>query len=227
MHFRIFIPYITTANPEHLKRVGLEHLIPGAAFLFAELNGTPGAVISWADDPGLSVAAFSWIPAYASGNLEAGRYSVGLPIDSPMGPKELEWSRTFGGYLVTLGDGNQWCIPSAGMLPQSVKMRSNGVASRQVRKEFQKYFDDSVKWFADFISRDFDDLNQTFDGEIFNYLARALMLNYRLTPEVISELELFGTENLVTCLRASVDGLRIIDEIEEQAQKKSATPTGG
>ena len=174
----------------------------------------------------MSVDGFNWIPAYASGDLAEGRYLVGLPVISP-NPSELEWPKLFGGYLVTLGDGNRWCIPSAGMLPQSVKMRSNGVASRQVRKEYQAYFDDSVKWFADFIDRDFSNVNQTFDSEIFNYLARALMLNYRLTPEVISELELFGTENLVTCLRASVDGLKIIDEINEQAQKKSATPTGG
>lgn len=227
-HFRVFLPGATTADPNRLKRVGLEHLIPGAVFLLnQQLNDVNGAIVSWNnEDPGLSVDGFSWIPAYASGDLPEGRYLVGLPIESPR-PDELEWPKMFGGYLVTLGDGNSWCIPSAGMLPQTVKMRSNGQASRQVRKEFQKYFDDSVKWFADFISRDFDDVNQTFDSEIFNYLARALMLNYRLTPEVISELELFGTENLVTCLRVSVDGLKIAEEINEMAQKKSSDPIGG
>ncbi len=218
-HFRIFIPNLTTANPEHLHRIGLGHLVPGATFLTGELNGIRGSFLSWAeDDPRCEPVLYDWTPAYATEFLAEGRYSVGLKLTERPLPHELAWPKRFGGYLVTLGDGNQWCIPAAGMLPQSVKMRPDGSSSRQVRSEFKQYFDDSVKWFSDFISRDFEDLNQTFDAEIFNYLARALGLNYRLTPEVISELELFGTENLVTCLRASIDGLAIAEEIE--AQKK-------
>jgi hypothetical protein len=105
------------------------------------------------------------------------------------------------------------------MLPRSLKTSAGGRVERVVRKEFRQYFDDSVKWFADLIQRDFSELDQKFDSEIIDYLGRALSLNYRLTPEVISELELFNTENIVLCLRASIDGLKIAEEIE--AQKKT------
>lgn len=226
MHFRVFLPKIKTADSENLRRVGLGHLIPGAVFLQSAVNEVPGYVVSWRDeDLDCDVTQYDWLPAIARDGLDEGRYLVGLRQGLPPLPHELKWPRQFSGYLVPLGDGNEWCIPAAGELPQSVKMRPDGSSSRQVRREFKQYFDDSVKWFADFISRDFGELNQTFDGEIFNYLARALMLNYRLTPEVISELELFGSENLVTCLRASIDGLKIVEEIANQ--KKSGSPPDG
>jgi hypothetical protein len=226
MRFAIYIPGDDICNPEaKLTAVGLAQFIPEAAGMGTS-NGPdkrPGIVFSWPHGRvgpiGYMPNRQTWIPALENGELAAGRYWVGFTNDSPPTPDELAWPRRFGGYSLPLGDGNAWAIPSAGMLPRSLKTSAGGRVERVVRKEFRQYFDDSVKWFADLIQRDFSELDQKFDSEIIDYLGRALSLNYRLTPEVISELELFNTENIVLCLRASIDGLKIAEEIE--AQKKT------
>ncbi len=226
MRFAIYIPGDDINNEQKLVAVGLSHLVSGAMGLGASPgpDGKRGIVFSWPQD-GSPVGYFpdrqKWIPAKPKGDLQAARYWVGFGSTIPT-PFELEWPKRFGGYWVELGDGNQWCIPSAGELPQVLRMGDDGRAKREVRKQYESYFNDSVKWFADFITRDFSELTQEFDTEVFCYIERALSLNYRLTPEVVSELELLGTDNILTCLRASVDGIQIAEELVSH-QKKSMT----
>jgi hypothetical protein len=223
MHFRIFIPNINTTNKTHLDKVGLGHLYPGAVFVPGAVDGVRGMILQWCGEPVADVDGWRWVDS-----LTPGQYQVGFASELPQ-PHELKWPKRFGGHFVTLGDSNSWCIPAAGQLPQSLTMGADKRAVRTVRAEFRSYFDDSAKWFVDLLSRDFDEPVQTYDTEVFEYLSRALGLNYRLTPEVVNELGLFGSDNLIECLQASIDGLAINEELANQKldQKKSELQPAG
>ncbi len=225
MHFRIFIPNITTSDPEHLSRAGLPLLRQGAIFLPATVEGERGMMVQWNGEPSVDMDGWRWVKS-----IEPGKYSVGFG-PRPISPQELAHSRTFAGTAVRLGDGNEWTIPAAGQLPQTLRIGPDRTVSRTVRAEFKTYFDDSAKWFTDLMSpdRNLSISVQEFDVGVFEYLARALGLNYRITPEVINELTLFGTDNLFSCLRASIDGLAINEELLSQRldQKKSEQPLDG
>jgi hypothetical protein len=127
----------------------------------------------------------------------------------------LKWPHQFGGYRITLGDGNEWIIPSAGELPKVLRIGEDGRPKRVIRAAYRAYFEESARWFQDLVLRDFATLEQTLDIEVYRYLERALGLNYRLTTEVFNRLELLSTELLFACVKASVDGIVIDEDVKK------------
>lgn len=223
MRFLIYIPNARGASA--LAHVGLAHMIPDAAEIEADPgpDGKRGVVLSWPTNEvpplGYIPEQQEWIPAMSTDSLPSHRYWVGFIKDHPPRPHELAWNRRFEGSYIGLGDGNNWLIPAAGLLPQSMQMGSDHRPVWSVREEFKDYFDESAKWFPQLISIAMNaeaGVRIDFDVSVFDYLARGLGLNYRLTPEVVSHLKLLGTDNLITCLRASLDGLAIAEEVESK-----------
>lgn len=218
--FRVLIPEQRTADPESLRRVGLPHLMPGAVFIQSVVNGKAGQIVSWGEnDPYCDTATWLWTPAIATPDLPSGRYFVGIRKDSPPLPHELAWKKRFPGKFLTLGDGNNWCIPSAGLLPQSFQIGPDRQTSLTVRDEFKDYFDESAKWYLEFVQQlnneaVGDAVNISFDADVFEFIARALAMNYMITPEVVSQLGLLGTDNLMDCILATISGLEIKEELE-------------
>lgn len=232
MRFLIYIPQARGASA--LTHAGLAHLRPDAAEIEADPgpDGNRGMVFSWPtnDVPpmGYIPEQQEWIPAMSTDALPSHRYWVGFTKGCPPQPYELAWPRRFRGSYVTLGDGNNWSIPAAGLLPQAMNMNTDHRPVWSVRKEFQEYFDESAQWFPKLIEIAVNaepGIEVEFDGTVFDYLARGLGMNYRLTPEVVSHLALFGTDNLIECLRASLDHLAISTEVE--SKKKDQQPAGG
>lgn len=223
MRFLVYVPQARGVGA--LSDVGLSHMIPNAAEIEVDPgpDGRRGIVFSWPtnDVPPLGFIPDrqEWVPAVATDLLPSHRYWVGFTKGFPPQPHELAWPKQFGGQFVQLGDGQHWRFPAAGMLPQVMRMEPDRRVVWQVRSEYQDYFEKSAQWYQRLILIGLDpqvgEVIQ-FDASVFDYLTGSLSLNYALTTEVISHLGLLGTDNLLSCLRATLDGLAIQTELDEK-----------
>lgn len=224
--FLIYIPGDDKANPAKLDAVGLSHLKPRANFLPASSgpDGKPGVVISWPTDPaglmGYLPNDQEWTPADADGDRPAGRYWIGFVKGRPPRATELEWPVQVDGQLVKLGDGWSWRMPAAGKLPKNCRRGADGKWGFIVRDQFAQFWEESYRWYIALGEMVLTG-NGTYqvDASCCDYLTRALGMNYMLTPEVVSRLELFGTDTILDSLLATVDGQSVRDE--EESQKKT------
>ncbi len=133
-------------------------------------------------------------------------------------PRDLACPNQLEGDEVVLGDGRKWTIPAAGMLPKSSRYTSAGWGWA-VLKQFEDYWNESCQWYMELITKQLsDDHTTTVAASCCEYLTRALSMNYRLTPEVVSHLGLFNTLTIGPALRATVHGITLR---EEKNQKKT------
>ncbi len=209
MHYQIFIPKATGQNPQMLVDVGLPDLASGADFMSGQEGPDEsrdlGVFIAW-QKPGHAGIGYqpqrqTWVPAVPRDSLEAGRYWVGFWNDSPITPGDLQRPYAKRGPMLQLGDGNQWRIPEINELPKDMILADDGSWKFEVQRQYHDLWLESQEWFSRIIDTETD----TYDfGEIGNFCARVLCQNYRLTPEVISHLRLFDTENIEKVLFASI-----------------------
>lgn len=223
-HYLIFIPGDDRADPSKLDAVGLSHLKANAFFhpIQQGPSGLRGVNVAWnsLDQKHFDADKQTWIEAVPNGDLKAGRYWVGFWKDDPPTPTDLAWQGTrFEGSMITLGDGNQWLIPAAGLLPSTWKLNRDGEPELQVKELFTKFFERSKQWFVQFIEHDASDVSIRLNADVWEYLYEALSFNYRMTPEVVSELGLWNTSNIVEGLLKTVDGLHIRDEMGSQKKR--------
>lgn len=225
MRFAIYIPGNTLADEQKLVAVGLPHLARGCAGIGTPVgpDGKTGVVFYWeqAGNPRSIIQYLpdsqEWIPAVASGELAAGRYWVGFTKGQMPTPQDLRIG-AFKGREIVLGDGHAWCIPAAGLLPQKCEATANGWEFK-IRDQFAAYWEESCTWYLNLITLGLnEDGSSSIDATCCDYLMRALGMNYLLTPEVVSRLELFGTDTIGPALKATVDWITIR---EEAAQKKT------
>lgn len=231
--FFIYIPGDDRADPRKLDAVGLKHLKAGANFIPAPEgpDGKRGVVISWPHNSNGPVAFMSqqqeWFPSDADGTLAAGRYWIGFTKGALPTPVDLVRDAQFNGSLVTLGDGFQWRIPAAGMLPKKSQRDSSGTWSFVVRQQFAQYWQDSCEWrtvLACIFANSGEAIAErmiSVNANCCDYLTRALSINYLIVPEIVSRLELFGTDTILPALLATVDGAVIN---EQEFQKKTEQP---
>lgn len=226
-HYLVYIPGDGTANPKKLVQVGLADHVANAFGVPTKTgpDGKCGTIFYWQHGqqnaylPDLQ----TWLPAVESGGLPADRYWVGFQLHANPVPAELAWNQPkFEGSRVRLGDGNEWEVPAAGMLPQSFVMRRDGKVASEVLPQFKSYFDRSVEWFSECVQWDFSGaVKPEVDVSTWNYMTDALRLNYRITIEVVNHCRLFNSQNICHVLCATVEGLRIQADILESHQKKS------
>lgn len=232
MRFLIYIPGDGMANEHKLIDAGLPLLARGCAGIATSAgpDGKAGVVFSWPTaDPRTTMGYLpdiqEWIPAVPSGDLPAKRYWVGLVKDALPGPGDLAVAQQFEGDLVTLGDGQTWKMPAAAQLPKKCRLADNGSWMFFVQDEFVAYWDESCQWYADLATRTIAEVAAfaiEVDASCCEYLARALSLNYRLTPEVISHLELFDSLNIGRAIQATIHGITLREEITQKKTDETA-----
>lgn len=226
MRFAIYIPGDSVANEQKLTSVGLGHLARGCSCTPAPVgpDGKGGVVFSWPTNDPRSVLSYlpgqqEWIPAVAHGDQLAARYWVGFINGARPTPKDLQYATQFDGGYVVMGDGRQWNIPAAGMLPKDVVLEADGRPVEQVQAAFVEFWEQSQHWFDWLMECDFDNPEAEWDVRIWELLERALCMNYMLTREVISHLRLITTLTRATAVLAVMGGLQIRDNL--LAQKKT------
>lgn len=226
MRFAIYIPGDGKIDEQKLRDVGLPLLAAGCSGIptTSGPDGKPGVVFSWpTNDPRSTIAYLpdnqTWIPATVSDDRPANRYWVGFTNNAPPTPGDLAWGQQFSGSEVKLGDGNMWLIPEAGMLTKSCRLNDDGSWGYYVAQKFQAYWDESCQWFQLLTGAMLDGEDRlSVPASCCDYLCRALSINYRLTPEVVSHLSLFNTNTIIPALSVTVSGITINEEL---LQKKT------
>lgn len=237
MHFQIYIPTpedTQLGKEELLRSVGLEDFALGAnADRFAK-GASPdnerGICVHW-PHPGNGQFGYrpnqqTWLPAVPSPDgRPAKRYWAGLWNDSPPTPDQLARKRQYDGTPVELGDGNEWLIPSAALMPRDCRLdQDTGERRFVVSDRFRSFWDQSYEWFLDLRQQiaptsanpeDEEDENDEIpeqpdhqkiwiNADWAEYLLLALNMNYRLVREVENHLHLLNTGNMISSVYATV-----------------------
>lgn len=200
MHYLVFVPLTTDAHALHA--VGLGDIASGAMSTPVDVgpDGRPGMLFGWQKEfrpPLLAVRPTEqdWLPANAGG-----LYQIGIWKNDPPTPADLLKPRNYGGKIVGLGDGYEWTVPSCADLPHAwIWDEVSGRPRLRARQEFRPLIAEAVAMEERFNSNDPE--RGVEPHEAVEFAFRALSINYRLTHEVASYLELFTSGNKGT-LRA-------------------------
>lgn len=207
MHFQVFIPH-AKHSPNELIDVGLQHLRAGAIPDAVERgpNGEPGYTFSWmtgrgAVHKGYDLNLQDWVPAIANDDeFPAGRYWVGFHKTKPPTPLELERSVPYGGEFVMFGDGQEWRLPKAERLPRTMIRTDDGSDEFHIDQKFHRFVLEATEW-SRFL-RSAVPGGECSYSLLRDFVERALLINYRLTPEVSDRLRLFSSGDHGTILKA-------------------------
>jgi len=230
MHYLIYISGNTNAGPDQLKAVGLaDHVTDheqcatptgpdnGRGSLFAWRSRHPQQPVVFAPD------RQRWVAAIARDGLAASRFWIGWEKDSPPGPRDLIREENYTGYLCKLGDSHEWIVPNAAMLPHNFRLSNTGDVTLVIQERFREFWEKSRDWYQRFaLNPDAEQIKVPADW--FHYLTFALSLNYRILPELISELELFTTQNAIHCAMATVDWSEIVAAESQKKNGESPEP---
>lgn len=202
MHFLAFIPGESIDRATALASVGLGHLSENALFSLSPVSG-PGGIrgflVGWSQSVPLVFREDrqTWAPAVQDGGLEPGRYWIGTWNDSPIIPRDLEKPFPVTGRAVRFGDGNDWVIPRAMELPFTIYKGRDGQWAYAPLERYASLML-AVNVWKDRLDGDCVG-TPMLDADLADLVLQALMVNYRLTPEIVNHCRLFtsgGGENL-------------------------------
>lgn len=186
-------------------------------------GGVGGALLSWQTFAG--APQFAYLPdSQVWQSMAGGAWWFGRQKDSPITPADVARRKQYTGLNCTLRDGNDWSIPITASLPRVWGLDEHGAFSRVIAPEFREYCELSAGVFQSLMSA-----SQSIDsGEsaavavagAWEYLCRALALNYRLCPELVAALGLIDDSNFAYALSTSCE-FDLIAQVE--AQKKTAS----
>lgn len=221
MHFRLFIPDaqgVGERSPEPLADVGMSHLAEGFVSIVSKVEGVAGRIYHWpaaGDQQVIPVSKpLTWERALPFQGLEAGRYSVGLCHDSLPREKELRMALPITGRIVPLGY-EQWIIPSVELLPVQLVMTATGVAIERISRHQNRTLD-ARAWIQKcegFIHRLREGKSGNSDEwmwsweRAWHFAYDGLVINYRITPEVVNHLHLFCSDTLHPLILAAVGAI--------------------
>ena len=165
---------------------------------------------------------------------DAGKYMVGYDKNHKPKPKDLERGEVFGGYGLTLGDGNQWVIPVVrringdSALPSRLKFdaTTGGWIKGDVMPVYKKLFNltcelfDRIKGVAEQSDDDSEEVYLSKGGEL---ACGALSVNYFVGPQEIDLLGLLTTNNISDILRAAMDWQAVIEYLKKNTSLEAAT----
>lgn len=164
-----------------------------------------------------------WAPAAPSGDLEAGRYWLGLPKDRKPTPDDLQRETVIDGLPVTLCDKQQWVVPIADYFPQRLTLnRQTGKQEPQPFAAHLPFIQRTNEIFRHLIGDEFqervkEELKVVIpDG--LSYAAQALEQNYRVNLDLVDMLEVIGEFEAVK-IAAVATGLELLEVAD--AQKKT------
>ena len=229
MHYQIWFPGVTRDAAGMLKSAGLADLVEGARESIARIDDQAGLLVTWSGEAGYISDRQRWFTPFTGAT-----YRIGFWTDSPCTPQDLQRRAMFSGFLQALGDGATWQIPVAADLPSTMRL-----VDRQwtkVRKpQFDSFWKRSEVWYRRFMMCDLDPdticrTENLTPGELYHdwsdYCVEALRQNYRVTPEIASELGLLDSDSLLRITMATVDGMAITEvlaEMRHNADVESAT----
>ncbi len=219
--FQIFIP----ADVGNLKSaeaaftdVGLDFLQGADSQIVTDgPDGKPGRVFAWLDPTkariGYRPDEQTWIPAAQNGDLETGRYWVGIWNDDPPTESDLRRPDHRQGEFVQLGNDESWLITAPHNLDRYPDLQPNGSINWCVDEEFNWLVTDLEKRKAESVLSAKDSDSKLFtmlfdDDRDFFFLCRLLAINYRITPEVCAHMRLF-TMQPIRRIVAALMGLRL------------------
>jgi hypothetical protein len=201
--FQVFIPDSPEQKTVPLASVGLIDGFRGHETDRTQSgpDGKPGAVYSWITPQavrfGYKPDQQTWIPSAKNGDQESGAYWVGFWNDSPPTEKDLRRPDMRRGALIELGNKERWTITTPDHLDRFPDLQSDG--------SIRWCSDTQFNWLTADLDRRKEEGIQTseVDGEsvtsiLFDdehdwyFLCRVLAVNYRITPEVVSQLRLFS-----------------------------------
>ena len=206
MHYQIFLPDTKDNEaPDRLAAVGLSDHIPGASHLLSERGPSGenaiavGTICAWRKpgdgaDHCYNAERQTWVPAAKSADGETGRYWVGFDNASPPRPSELQRHYPYAGRVMELG-GQRWTIPEPQELPHDLKLADDGSLRFEVQRRFHDWFNECSDWIRRIV--DHDESKGMSYPQMWDFIIKALRLNYRITPEVVSHLALFDQNNIM------------------------------
>jgi hypothetical protein len=182
----------------------LADFVAGAEFL--DVGKGPddgrGAVVAWRR-PGSALIGYqptkqTWLPAVPRDGLPGLRYWVGLWNESPPGPADLARPYSQPGSRVIFGDGGEWLLPAAKEIDATLKLADDGTWKFEVQRRFHAFYLEYLKWFHFFGNCGEGD--EYAFAEAADFVLSGLRINYRMLPEVASQLELFSKSTVNTGL---------------------------
>lgn len=208
MHFLLYIPDVQTSDPAHLERVGLGDLVQGATFLNEGEgpDGRGGMVIAWGSGGRppqrhyFSAAEQTWVNAVAWDGLDPYRYWVGVWNDAPPTPGDLRRPYQERGVPFAMGDGNEWNLPKFRELPRDIILADDGTPRFEVQRRYHTLWHESLTWYSRFAAAGDDFTFKWSEG--FAFVCRAMAINYRIVPELVSHLRLLSTDTLFLAMLA-------------------------
>lgn len=232
MHFRIFIPRDKAtpgASKAPLYDVGLGHLatnfIGENRHEGTSIEGKTGILYHWQQPGDMKFAAeeLTWIPALPFRGLPAERYLVGYDPTKLPTPRELLVPLPIPGDALPLSsDGYTWIIPNVLFLPAAVVLTADGVKLERLGR-YQQRSVEGKAWiaecedFIEFLKQDRAEHRVEWE-RAWAFAYDGLILNYRLTPEVVNLLNILATDNLKSIILAAVGAYELHrQEIAEQA----------
>ena len=190
-------------------------------------GGLGGVLLSWQTFIGAPRFAFlpesqDWQP------INGGAWWFGRQKDCPITPPDVARRKQYVGLPRVLRDGNEWQIPITASLPRTWGLDRDGAFARTVAPEFREYCEMSARVFhALMASADAINAGEaiTFElPEAWEYICRALALNYRLSPEIIAALGLIDDSNFVGVLVASTEFDQMQDVVAQKKTADAGTP---
>ncbi len=145
----------------------------------------------------------TWVPAAKSDEGATGRYWVGFAKEAPPRAAELQRPYPYRGITKTLA-GQPWRIPVPKELPHDVIMADDGSLRFELQRRFYDYVLEAEDWVTKIIAVHDGELSGLPYPDIWAFVVKSLRLNYRITPEVVSELRLFDQDNILRVLFEAV-----------------------
>lgn len=227
-----FLPHKSASNQQHLIDVGLEMLLRDgdASPRFADLSGPgpgelPGQLVSWSGE-GTSYLPEQqdWIPAPPDPKRELpkGRFWIGTLKGRKPTPDELQRKADiiYQGVPTKLGDGNTWIIPNSAGFPHYIGINEKGELGRLPTDDCLPHYERTL-WAFEHAQAVIEDEDNFDVDKSFEYVIEMLALNYRICPELASQIQLINEEDLLVALSRTTD-FRRLQNISEEVKKNSS-----
>ena len=237
MSFLYFIPdVVEKPSAEQLGALGLTERLAGGGMAFRPLtqgkgpSGGAGVIVCRPrkHNPGYYPERQEWRQVKSGDGAPA--YWLGTWKDARPGPADLQREPLLDGHLVKLGDGNEWLVPVARLLPEAL-VHSPEDGWSTCRLEAYAWLWDIAETFWEEFAASVQESTTPADGErvavklsdASDMAARVLGANYRVGLPEISGLGLFRTDTPVDILLALCDWPTLRKKAEALAREGAST----
>lgn len=233
-HYVLHLPTETSPTPAILERHGLQALAENCSYSMEKgVDDRLGVMLSWygVDDmPGPTVQR-TWQ------QLPGKEIWMGVEPARPLVPRDLLRKSFTIGYDILLADDRPWHCPALRNVSHVHRLNNLGQYERTVAPEFIDLWELSQQYAAQFFQAadllveaqraGLPNANEThFDcQESFDFACKCLALNYRLTPEIISVLNLIDDDAMRNIIKAAID-LPVLIKFNEKKKNSITIPVG-